>query len=405
MSECRDWLKTLWSASYKGVPFYFESDEEEGGRDQVVHVFPHRDDPFVEDMGEAPRYFSGTAYVHGDDADAQAVRFAETLATRGAGTLTVPIRGPILVQAMPYKRRHERDRLGYVAFEVKFVREGAFSAIVSIGSLRNEAFGAIDRMTSALAALFPRTLTVARQPDYVVAAAVNGIEAVAATVDAIRTSYPVNATVSASVRDRVADMMDLVSSSIDDPTEIGSVLLALAVAARNVGEAMPAGDALRAGDAMLAMFNEVVSAPAYLSTSSELAGANAASALRLGRLLGLVVYADAVLRAEYVSRPDGVTARGNVAQRFEAELYSLGSDVSSELYLAIDDLRARVIDYLSHRINDLAPVITIETARMLPSLFLAWRLYADPGRSDELVGRNRVVHPSFMPQVISALSR
>jgi hypothetical protein len=37
-------------------------------------VFPHRDDPFIEDMGEALRFYSGSAYVHGDDADALAAR-------------------------------------------------------------------------------------------------------------------------------------------------------------------------------------------------------------------------------------------------------------------------------------------------------------------------------------------
>jgi prophage DNA circulation protein len=56
-------------------------------------------------------------------------------------------------------------------------------------------------------------------------------------------------------------------------------------------------------------------------------------------------------------------------------------------------------------INNLAPVITVESNRIRPSLDLAWILYADPTRADELVARNKVRHPSFMPREITALAR
>ena len=41
----------------------------------------------------------------------------------------------------------------------------------------------------------------------------------------------------------------------------------------------------------------------------------------------------------------------------------------------------------------------------MPSLFVAWRLYQDPARVRELVDRNKVPHPSFMPNRFEALSR
>lgn len=122
MSQCRDWLRTLWPASYKGVAFFFETDDEEGGRGLVIHKFPNRDEPYLEDLGEEPRFYEGSAYVTGEAADRLAVAFTEALASRGPGSLVVPIRGPVLVRCQTFQRRHDKDRMGYVAFRVKFVR-------------------------------------------------------------------------------------------------------------------------------------------------------------------------------------------------------------------------------------------------------------------------------------------
>src|SRR5581483_10553408 len=125
MSECRDWLATLWPASFKGFPFFLDSDEEEGGRSLKVHEFPHRDDPFVEDLGQAPRIFKGSAYISGDLADIEALAFSELLASPGSGILMLPSRGPVQVRCKTFARKNEKDKLGYIAYSVEFVREGA----------------------------------------------------------------------------------------------------------------------------------------------------------------------------------------------------------------------------------------------------------------------------------------
>ena len=44
------------------------------------------------------------------------------------------------------------------------------------------------------------------------------------------------------------------------------------------------------------------------------------------------------------------------------------------------------------------------TKRSLPALVLAWKLYQDPSRAAELVARNDIPHPSFMPLRFNALA-
>ncbi len=408
LEQCRDWLTTLWAASYKGVPFYFESDDEEGGRGLVVHEFVNRDDPFVEDLGENARYFSGAAYVHGDNVDSLESAFKQALTSRGAGTLVTPLGGPVAVRCETFKRHHEKDKLGFVSFEVKFVREGAASGLISIPFALNGAFGAADALASAIVSLFPQNITTLGEPDYVVAAAVDPVEIAASTLDVIRTSYRVEPAASAIIRDALAGIVADAPAAITAEQPPGApataIMQSLVDATRALADALPADSAAAAMLEFSSAMPPIV-AVSSASPAATRAATNSAAVYRAARLAGLTAYAEAILRKSYGSRPEGVTARAQIAERFEVELYETTGAANAELYLAIDALRARVVDYLSRLINDLAPVITVETLRILPSLYLAWRLYADPTRGPELVARNSVRHPSFMPREFTALSR
>ncbi|WP_316168614.1 MULTISPECIES: DNA circularization N-terminal domain-containing protein [unclassified Bradyrhizobium] len=406
----RDWLRTLWPASFKGVPFYFEQDKEEGGRGLVVHSFPNRDDPFVEDLGEEPRVYSGSAYVHGDSADALATALKAALASRGAGMLVVPYFGPVTVHCQSFERATQRDQMGYVAFELKFVRKGAASGLVSVPLLQNVGFVAADVLASVLAQSFPATITTAGKAAVVVAAVTDTLSEGAAALDVIRQSYPVDPKVSAVVRDAVPLVVGSFATSITNDAVPGAAAIAavasLIALVRQTVDAMPAVSAVRAALELAASFPSVsVSGAAYLTPTQKLAAENAAAASRAVRLAAVIAYAEAILRTSFAARPDGVTARGEVAERFETEFYQTDGAENAALFVAIEALRDRVIDWLTRTIANLAPVITVESNRQRPSLDLAWILYADPTRADELVVRNAVRNPFLMPREITALSR
>lgn len=406
---CRDWLSTLWPASYKGVPFYFESDKEKGGRDNVKHQFPGRDDPFIEDMGESLRIYSGSAYVHGDNADSLASALKAALASRGPGPLVVPYFGSVAVHCESFERATQRDQMGYVAFEVEFVRAGAATALISVALLQNVAYGAADQLASTIANLFPRTVTSLGEPDFVLAAVTDTLASAASAVDVLRKSYPVEPKASAVLRDAIGDLIDAAPAAISDTAVPGAPAVAVASAlvgiVRALGDALPAASAERAMLDLASAYAAPIAAAPYLSATGRRAANNVAATARLVRLAALTAYAEAVLGRTFAARPDGVTARGEVAERFENEIYDTTGADNAALYVAIEQLRGKVIDWLTRTINDLAPVITVESARIRPSIALAWLLYADPLRADELVARNSVRHPSFMPTVISALSR
>jgi prophage DNA circulation protein len=413
-AECRDWLKTLWPASYKGVPFFFESDKEKGGRDNVKHVFPHRDPPFIEDMGEALRFYSGSAYVHGDNADSLANALKSALSSAGPGMLVVPYFGPVTVHCESFERATTLDKMGYVAFELEFVRAGASSAFVSIPLLQNIAFTAAETLSVSLGQLFPLAISTLNQADYVVSAVTDTLAGAAAAVDVLRQSYPIDPVVSSKLREGVKafliDLPDQISDTAP-PAKAQAALSGLIAIVRQFADGLPADSAVRATLELVEAFptpapvTVTIAGQPYLSPTARVAANNAAAAARAVRLAALIAYAEAVLRQTFKARPEGVTKRGEVAERFEAELYDTTGAENVELYRAIEGLRGTVIEWLTKTINTLAPVIAVESARILPSLALAWVLYANPMRAVELVERNNVRHPSFMPRAIEALSR
>ena len=408
----RNWLKTLWKASYKGTPFWVERDEEEGGRRIVVHQFPMRDDPYLEDLGEDKRAFRVTAYVASDSADTDAGSLVATCAMRGPGPLVLPTHGPILTRCLKFARERSKDQHGYIGFELHFVREGYASALASVSMLANMVFVAADAAAASIMAAFVSSIQVTRQPDYVVAAATNGAQDAIAAVEAIRTSEPVDPVVSAAQRNETQAIFDAAPDLIEDPVKVGELPARIIAAARAIAGAMPASSAVTAFGAIAGDSTLSASVPTsvgvvvnpYPTPGRLTAARNDVAGKHLLLLAALTAYCEAIARVKLSDRPSAITLRANVAEYIEAILMVIpAGDI--DLYNAIAALRNSVIEYLSRAVLDLAPVVTVEANLVLPSLYWAWRLYADPNRSDELVARNLVQHPSFMPTAFEALAK
>jgi prophage DNA circulation protein len=405
MAIARDWLKTLWAASYKGVPFFVEKDDEDGSRRIVEHEFPMRDDPYLEDLGEGVRHYQVTAYVSSDRADAEASSVMQICATRGAGILVLPTHGPILVRCLTFERDRSKDKHGYIGHSLKFTREGFASALASSNLLANLVFMAADNAAASIAAAFVAGV-VATGPDFVVAAATDGLQDAVAAIETVRTSQAVEPVASAVQRNEIQALFDAVPELVADPATIATVPQRIVAAARAIGDALDAVSALTA-------FQEIITDPSLAAVAVTLVyptphrremAINAAQAKRVLLLAALTAYAEAAVRATLGDRPAAITLRADVAEYFEAVLIELAAG-EIDLFHTLASLRDRVIDYLSRAIIDLAPVLTVEANLSMPSLFWAWRLYADPNRNSELVARNRIAHPSFMPPMFEARAK
>lgn len=415
----RDWLKTLWPASYKGVPFFVEMDDEAGSRRIVEHQFPMRDYPFNEDLGEGCRHYEITGYVASDSSDVDVASVIAICATRGPGALVLPSQGPVIVRCLDFKRARSKDKHGYEALSLKFTREGVAGALVSIASLANTVFVTADATALTAALSFALATTTDAQPGYVVTAAVDGVQNNASSLEAIRTSAPVDPATSAAQQTEIQSIFDGASTVAETPvagagsfsTSAGQISGSPAVdlaarvtaSARALGKGMAPSDALSQFEQLFTDNHVVIPTPIYVTSGTLQEAANQATADQALRMAALIAYSDAIARVSLPDRPSAITLRANVAEYFESELLVVNA-ADIDLAHAVMALRDSVINYLSQTVISLAPVITVEANLSMPSLFWSWRLYEDPTRSTELAARNSVPHPSFMPREFEALA-
>jgi prophage DNA circulation protein len=118
----------------------------------------------------------------------------------------------------------------------------------------------------------------------------------------------------------------------------------------------------------------------------------------------LAEVAVAVAERAYDDRLQAQSAAGRLSALAEGSLERIAETGGEEIWRAAGEAVRQAIDYLGRGALDLKPVVLVEAMRSFPSTLLAWRLYGDPERAEELVARNGVSTPLFMPTSFEALA-
>ncbi|MEO3997179.1 DNA circularization N-terminal domain-containing protein [Mesorhizobium sp. CAU 1732] len=135
----RDWQRSLRRASFRGVPFWVESDGNETGRRVAVHEVSGGDTIITEDMGRRARSVYVSAYVIGDVADGKGHAIEAACVAPNAALLVLPIDPARSMHCLSCRRARYRDRAGYIAYDLEFVESGAGGPLGSsgLGSMRD----------------------------------------------------------------------------------------------------------------------------------------------------------------------------------------------------------------------------------------------------------------------------
>ncbi|WBT59334.1 DNA circularization protein [Kosakonia oryzendophytica] len=122
------WKDRLVDASFRGVAFKVESEDAGVGRRVETHEFPNRDKPYTEDLGKVSFRPNISAYVIGEDCYDQRDRLIEALNKPGPGTLIHPSYGEVKVCVDGEARVSTSASDGrMVRFDLRFVEAGELS--------------------------------------------------------------------------------------------------------------------------------------------------------------------------------------------------------------------------------------------------------------------------------------
>lgn len=383
------------TATFRDVPFFVDDADTSSGRRAQLTEFPLRDEPQLDDLGRRARRFELNAYVIGADYMAARDRLIEALEMPGPGLLVHPYHGEITVQIGEVSWSESTRNGGMCTFRIECWKatDAKFPTIAP--DTQQQAATRIDAAQLACAAAFAETFSADGQPQRVgiaagdlVQSAIDAIGAVASRISTV----PAELTTLTGLVDRASSA---VTSLVFAPAELADQLMGL-VRQITVAAQRPfaAYEALRA---VFGWGGDLDAVPD--STPSSAAQArNQAALVQLVQQLVTLEAARAASQSEFDSADDALGARDALI----AQIDTLSeADIDDQQYQTLTAARAAVSRDLSDRGAQLPSLVRIELPASLPALTLAWALYADADRGDELVARNGLRDPLFVPSGVT----
>lgn len=123
-----------------------------------------------------------------------------------------------------------------------------------------------------------------------------------------------------------------------------------------------------------------------------------------GIRLCLATQARIVSAMTFVSRQDVATVKQQIQQPFQDAEELAADDMDQATFAQLIKLHGALVNHLVSTARPLPRMLGFRFYEPLPSLVIAYRLYGDAARADEVREENRVVHPAFCPTTGVALS-
>jgi prophage DNA circulation protein len=397
------WRQSLRQASFRGVPFYTKTTTSEQGRRNAIHEYPQRDLAYLEDMGRKGRAFTLEAYVIGPNYMPARDALIAALETPGPGTLVHPYRGNLNVAlTAPARIIESADEGGMARFTLMFMETGD-NTQPSIRPDTSALVGAAaDAANASLNTSFGKTFNVAGMADYV------ATEASAVVNSALNTITKV------ANFGRTGPLSELLNSATTISNSISSLMLAPTMLATAIqGQLLGLSNLVQnPQDAYSNMQSFFGSSPEPIQVSYVPAttpsriqqSVNQTGVLDLVRRTAVVEAARASSQMTFGSYNEAQATQAALTDALDAELISNtlmpdGTTVplDDDVYDVLLDLRVAVVRDISTRGANLAKLTTVTLQSTMPSLVAAYRIFGDCTMESDLVDRNNIVRPGFVP--------
>jgi prophage DNA circulation protein len=389
--------KVLIGASFRGVPFFVESVDMSTGRRVVVHEFPLRDDPFVEDLGRRSRKFRVDGYVIGDDYQPQRDALLDALEAEGPGELLLPYYDAKRAIGETTSVRETKSDGGMAVFALEFCEAPTQAPVpTQVDDPAGRVTRSADVAQTAIRAEVVEKFTVAGMPAFALASAEAGITRAAAAFATFLGPVARTTQELASLNGKVVAITAQASSLARDPgAAIDAFIDAIVGLADTVAEAP--GDVV---DALAEAYAEDLGAPANGTTATRQREIENQLALTgaLRRVMAIEAARFAPVVA-YESIEDATAARDRVAAMLEEQASGAGDTA----YPSLVNLRSDVLRAVPGG-TAFAHTLTVTRRVPIPSLLLAYQLYGSVSQELDIIARNRIQHPGFVVGDLQVLS-
>lgn len=403
----------LQPASFRGVPFEVEASGITVGRRTVVHEYPQRDRPYVEDMGRATRNITLQCFVVGSDYLEQAQALMHELEEPGPGTLVHPWLGEMEVTITSVSELQFDQGLGVASVTITATEAGDLEFPAVTADEDTEALEAADAVEKSAVDKFCEDFDLSTINDWVDSALEGSL------LDALNFVSAGDLGKLFDYAEGVANLADKAMALLSTDPKIFATRLAGALglsrwattvsAWRGVAKSLKnlcKHDKLKArtkayaerkGEPMSDVTRQVMKSQAAIETLVR--------QLLIAQMVGVSTL---VATSKDVSSPDGeedmrtttrsydeiVELRGELCQVLDDELLMEEND---EMYQVLDEARTAIFDVLTHKADALQHVVIVKPDDVFPAVVLAYDYHDDADRDLEIARRNSVEHEGFCP--------
>lgn len=408
------WKEKMQPASFRGVPFRVNDESGPVGRDVQVHEYPKKDVPYVEDMGRRTRTYRFTAYVVGAKCFEERDALLKALDEPGPGELVHPWYGRKTVTATnECSVSHRVDEGGVVRFELVFVDTGKLENPKPVANTSQQLKAAAESVEISALDRFQKALSVvdmARAKANSLASGVSGIfGAVQGFMSPFTSLFGTVSGLLDTVMNAPGNLAGMLLGSLRDITRGFSSFGGSVSDVRSSASAVPAlaaipsppgTDAAALQTAVVNLFQDVAIANA-LRDAAEMPIAVSPPIQRVDApALDVQVAAPAVVDETPVA-DDVIGARDAISEA----IWEVALQSDAKHFAVLTDARHALEAHLAQVARAGVRLTTYTPNATVPALVLAYSRYGDARRADEIVARNRLVYPGFVPAVPLQIAR
>ena len=400
------WRDNYRAASFRGVAFYVESADSTHGRRQAVHEHAQRDVPYTEDLGRKAREFSVSGYLIGAEYHTQRDELIKACETAGPGVLVHPYRGEMTVTCRGLGVSESSGEGGMCLVKLTFLESGEASYPSAKVDTANAISAKGNAVTASAEKGFVEDFVTTGFPAYVSESAATGLADLGEFMAAPGLSFGGDLQAASDFYLQAKGLSSDAASLVQQPLKMVGRITGLFGSIRSAFGSNAFG--------MLTSLFDRSSSSYTGSTATPSRQQQATNYVAMNALVRQVAVAEAakaaVVTQTSVTSPSGITqistapttydsyqaaikVREELVERIDAESEATPKD---EVYVTLSDLRTSVVQAVPDPEQDLARIVQYAPKETLPSLLVAYQIYGDAGRADEISTRNGPPHPGFL---------
>ena len=405
------WRDQMLPASFRGINFLIPQASVPVGMKVQLHEFPQRDEPYAEQMGKQAQVHRLVCWIIGDDCFERRDKFMEAVQTPGAGELVHPWLGRMQVKAGEAELTHDFKQGGMAAFAVTFYPDIPLKFPTAKVNTQQQVVKASDSLLDSALARYKSAMAKVDQARLGLARLRNSLSGVYTVIQqqfsTIIGAFTNLTGFAQSLMNAPDSLSSLFSSyfsefSVDDylgddsgSSYRNSVASATqqteAVASINTVSDSGGVDAAAASQATANLVQDALLVQVALIISEMPVASQPVSTATVASVEQQAV--QPIVRPEVPVADDVIELRDNLNEAiFQASLKA-----DPEHYMVLNTLRQTIVKHLTAVAESGVRLVEITPPETLSALVLAYRRFGDATRESEVVQRNRLRHPGFVP--------